>query len=96
MCLYWILGTFYTDVKASSRTSGFFRAFEIIGQAISYGINSSTGDKRIPLYINCAALVLATPCMVMLIRLMPEKPLDRDDVEEIALANAVVRGQDEL
>lgn len=70
-------------MKASSRTGGLFRAFETAGQAVSYAINSHTGDDpRIPLYVNCAVLVLAVPCMVALIRMIPEKPADRDvDVE---------------
>lgn len=84
--LYWILGTFSTDIKSSSRTSGYFRGFEIIGQAVSYGINSSTGDKRIPLYIDCVALVLTIPSLGFLIRMIPEKPADADDVVKATVA----------
>jgi hypothetical protein len=36
--LYWILGTFSTDIKQSSRSGGSFRAFETAGQALSYGL----------------------------------------------------------
>ncbi|PVH78498.1 major facilitator superfamily transporter [Cadophora sp. DSE1049] len=79
LSLYWILGTFSTDMKASSRTGGLFRAFETAGQAVSYAINSHTGDDpRIPFYVNCAVLVMAIPCMVLLIRMIPEAPSDRD------------------
>ena len=88
MNLYWILGTFSTDVKASSRTGGLFRAFEAAGSAVTYAVNSNSGDKRIPLYVNCAILVVTIPCMVALIRLVPETPQDFDDVVEAAPVKA--------
>ncbi|EFQ30384.1 major facilitator superfamily transporter [Colletotrichum graminicola] len=79
MSLYWIMSTFSTDVGSSSRTGGLFRAFETGGQAVSYAINSTSGaDPRIPFYINAALLVLSVPCMVFLIRLVPEAPASTD------------------
>ncbi|WWC58580.1 uncharacterized protein I303_101123 [Kwoniella dejecticola CBS 10117] len=80
LSIYWVLGTFSSDVKSSSRTGGLFRAFETAGQAVSYGINANTGDKRIPLYILCVVFALTIPCMTALIRLIPEKPAEHDDV----------------
>lgn len=77
--MYWILGTFSTDVGSSSRSGGVFRAFETAGQAVSYAINSTTGaDPRIPFYINAGILVVVIPCMVYLIRLVPEAPASTD------------------
>ncbi|KFY39273.1 hypothetical protein V495_06039, partial [Pseudogymnoascus sp. VKM F-4514 (FW-929)] len=35
LSLYWLLGTFSTDVKSSARTGGLFRASETLGQAVS-------------------------------------------------------------
>ncbi|ROW07375.1 hypothetical protein VMCG_03782 [Cytospora schulzeri] len=79
LSLYWILGTFSTDVKSNARTGGLFRAFETCGQAVSYAINSNYGsDPRKPFYVNCAVLALAIPCMVFLIRQVPEVPADID------------------
>ncbi|KFY89965.1 hypothetical protein V500_05361 [Pseudogymnoascus sp. VKM F-4518 (FW-2643)] len=79
LSLYWILGTFSTDVKASARTGGLFRAFETLGQAVSYAINSNAdADPRHALYVNCALLVLVVPCLVGLIRMVPEKPAWND------------------
>jgi hypothetical protein len=79
LSLYWILGTFSTDVKSSARTGGLFRAFETAGQAVSYAINSNYGsDPRTPFYVNCAVLALTIPCMVFLIRLVPEAPAEFD------------------
>lgn len=79
LSLYWILGSFSTDIKASSRTGGLFRAFETAGQACSYAINSHTkSDARIPFYVNCAILILVIPCMTFLIRLIPDVPAERD------------------
>lgn len=79
LSLYWILGTFSTDVGSSSRSGGLFRAFETAGQAVSYALNSKTGaDPRIPFYINAAILVVTVPCMVFLIRLVPEVPATTD------------------
>lgn len=79
LSLYWTLGTFSTDVKSSSRTGGLFRAFETAGQAVSYAINSHTGDDaRIPFYVNCVILALVIPCMVMLIRMIPDAPASTD------------------
>ena len=70
--LYWILGTFSTNVKESSRSGGSFRAFETAGQALSYGLNSGGISPQIPFYINAALLVLVVPFVVCLIRTMPE------------------------
>ncbi|RDW64799.1 hypothetical protein BP6252_10450 [Coleophoma cylindrospora] len=92
LSLYWILGTFSTDVKSSSRTGGLFRAFETAGQAVSYAINSHSGDARIPFYVNCVVLVLAMPCMIALIRMVPETPAETDiDAGEAALIVAVAQ-----
>lgn len=66
-----MLGCLSTDVQSSARIGGLFRAFETAGQAVSYGINSaSDADRRIPFYVNCGALGLAIPCMIMLIRMV--------------------------
>ncbi|TDZ44891.1 UNC93-like protein 2 [Colletotrichum trifolii] len=79
LSLYWILGTFSTDVGSTSRTGGLFRAFETAGQAVSYALNSSTGaDPKIPFLVNCAIFALTIPCMVFLIRLVPEAPASTD------------------
>jgi hypothetical protein len=74
--LYWILGTFSTDVKESSRSGGSFRAFETAGQAISYGLNSGGIAPQIPFYINAGLLVLVVPFVVCLIRTMPEAAVE--------------------
>ncbi|TDZ34527.1 UNC93-like protein 2 [Colletotrichum spinosum] len=79
LSLYWILGTFSTDVGSTSRTGGLFRAFETAGQAVSYALNSTTGaDPKIPFLVNCAVFALTIPCMVLLIRLVPEAPASTD------------------
>jgi hypothetical protein len=79
LCLYWILGTFSTDIGSSSRTGGLFRAFETAGQAVSYAINSTSGaDPIIPFYVNFAVLLMTVPCMVLLIRMVPEAPSSTD------------------
>lgn len=87
LSLYWILGTFSTDVKANARTGGLFRAFETCGQAVSYAINSNYGtDPRKPFYVNCAVLALAIPCMVFLIKQVPEVPSDIDvDIDAVEM-----------
>jgi hypothetical protein len=76
--LYWILGTFSTNVKESSRSGGSFRAFETAGQAISYGLNSGGISPQIPFYINAALLVLVVPFIVCLIRTMPEATVEAE------------------
>ncbi|CAI7583587.1 unnamed protein product [Penicillium glandicola] len=79
LSLYWILGTFSTDIGSSSRTGGLFRAFETAGQAVSYAINSTSGaDPIIPFYTNFAILIITVPCMVLLIRMVPEAPCSTD------------------
>lgn len=73
LTLYWILGTFSNEVETSSRAGGVFRAFEVAGQAVSYGLSSSkTIGASVPLYINCALLILSIPSMIMLVRKVPE------------------------
>ncbi|KAH6886962.1 major facilitator superfamily transporter [Thelonectria olida] len=91
LSLYWILGTFSTDVGSSSRTGGLFRAFETAGQAVSYAINSnSTADPRIPFYVNASLLFLVIPSMVFLIRMVPEAPAEIDlDAGEVAIIDGV-------
>lgn len=87
LSLYWILGTFSTDIGSSSRTGGLFRAFETAGQAVSYAINSTSGASPIvPFYVNFAILIITVPCMMSLIRMVPEAPCDTD----IDAGNAVV------
>lgn len=76
------MGTFSNDVKASSRTGGLFRAFETAGQAVSYAINANTGDKKIPLYVISALLAGSLVCMTALIRLVPARPANYDDVAD--------------
>ncbi|KAK1538386.1 major facilitator superfamily transporter [Colletotrichum paranaense] len=79
LSLYWILGTFSTDVGSSSRSGGLFRAFETAGQAVSYALNSKTSaDPRIPFYVNAALMAITIPCMIFLIRLVPEAPASTD------------------
>lgn len=79
LSLYWILGTFSTDVKSSARTGGLFRSFESLGQTVSYAINSnSNADPRHAIYVHCALLALTIPCMVFLIRMVPEVPASHD------------------
>nr|RBR00903.1 hypothetical protein FVER53263_01577 [Fusarium verticillioides] len=86
LSLYWILGTFSTDAGSSARSGGLLRAFETAGQTVSYAINShSSSDARIPFYVHAAVLCLTIPCMVFLIRLVPEAPAATDiDVEPVS------------
>ena len=79
--LYWILGTFSTDTKESSRSGGSFRAFETAGQAVSYGLNAGGLLSTIPFYINSGLLVVVIPFMVYLIRMMPDEPLGPEVTE---------------
>ncbi|KAL7757238.1 hypothetical protein ACKLNR_011765 [Fusarium oxysporum f. sp. zingiberi] len=83
LSLYWILGTFSTDAGSSARSGGLLRAFETAGQTVSYALNSHSGsDARIPFYVHAVILCLTVPCMVFLIRLVPEAPAATDiDVE---------------
>ncbi|KAG7413021.1 UNC93-like protein 2 [Fusarium oxysporum f. sp. rapae] len=85
LSLYWILGTFSTDAGSSARSGGLLRAFETAGQTVSYAINSHSGsDARIPFYVHAVILCLTVPCMVFLIRLVPEAPATTDiDVEPV-------------
>ncbi|KAH7199380.1 major facilitator superfamily domain-containing protein [Fusarium oxysporum] len=85
LSLYWILGTFSTDAGSSARSGGLLRAFETAGQTVSYALNSHSGsDARIPFYIHAVILCLTVPCMVFLIRLVPEAPAATDmDVEPV-------------
>jgi hypothetical protein len=76
LTLYWILGTYSSEIEVASRAGGVFRAFETAGQAVSYGLSSAKRiDHVIPLYINCAALALVIPSMVLLISKMPTVPV---------------------
>jgi len=87
--LYWILGTFSTDLKESSRSGGSFRAFETAGQAVAYGLNSGGILSTIPFYIDCGLLILVIPFMVCLIRLMPGEPAEPEVVEHDSVEEAI-------
>ncbi|RMZ71107.1 major facilitator superfamily transporter [Pyrenophora seminiperda CCB06] len=76
LCLYWILGNFSNVMGDASRAGGTFRAFEVAGQAVSYGLSSASHiDHTIPLYVNIGLLLITVPSMVLLINKMPTKPL---------------------
>lgn len=99
LTIYWILSTFSNEAQVASRAGGVFRAFEVAGQAVSYGLSSSkTIGPEISLYINCAVLVLMIPSMVVLIGKVPRRPVvDMLVVEAEAEAEAeaeVVQGKD--
>jgi hypothetical protein len=85
MYIYWVLGTFSTDVKSSSRTGGLFRAFESAGSAVTYAINSAETDKKVPLYVLSALMAATIPCMMAIIRMVPEVPSDVDEVVDGAV-----------
>jgi hypothetical protein len=72
----------FADLAISSTSGGLFRSFETMGQAISYGINSSTGNKFIPLYINAALLVVTIPCSLLVTSWIPTIPSEVDEVED--------------
>ncbi|KAH7093656.1 major facilitator superfamily domain-containing protein [Paraphoma chrysanthemicola] len=77
LTLYWILSTFSDKVDVASRAGGVFRAFETAGQAVSYGLSSASQINHvIPLYVNCAVLVLTIPSMVLLINKVPKVRAD--------------------
>lgn len=79
LSIYWILGTFSTDVKSAARTGGLFRAFETLGQTVSYAINTNKKtDPRRAFYVNCGIMALTIPCMIALIGLIPEAPVEYD------------------
>lgn len=80
-------------MNANSRTGGLFRAFETAGQAVSYAINSHTGsDARIGFYVNCAVLIITIPCMVGLIKMVPEAPAAVDtDVLDAPIIEGVAK-----
>ena len=68
----------------ASRAGGTFRAFEVAGQAVSYGLSSASGiDHTIPLYVNIGLLVLVVPSMVLLISKMPKTPLSSVVEEQV-------------
>ena len=76
LTLYWVLGTLSNKPEVQSRAGGVFRAFEVAGQAISYGINSNKSvGYEASLYINTALLVLVIPSMIALISKVPLRPI---------------------
>jgi hypothetical protein len=91
LTLYWILGTFSNEVGVASRAGGVFRAFETAGQAVSYGLSSASHiDHVIPLYFNCALLILMIPSMVLLINKIPRIPVSSSftDQSDVVLGNS--------
>jgi hypothetical protein len=94
LTLYWILGTFSNEVEVASRAGGVFRALETAGQAVSYGLSSARHiDHVIPLYLNCAVLILTIPSMVLLINKIPRIPVASSftDQSDVVLENSSKR-----
>jgi hypothetical protein len=79
LSIYWILGTFSTDVKAASRTGGLFRAFETAGQAVAYGISAKLANRDV-MFVHLAIFIITIPSLYLLIRLVPNKPKTFDDL----------------
>lgn len=102
LSLYWIMSNFSLDVGSTARTGGLFRAFETAGQAISYGLNSSSSiGGTTTLYVNCGLFVAALPFMWWLIHIMPEEPetlategIDPEEHTEAEEAQVVGKGAD--
>ncbi|KAH7020808.1 uncharacterized protein B0I36DRAFT_251564 [Microdochium trichocladiopsis] len=94
--MYWILGTFTTDAASSARTGGLFRGFETLGQCVSYAINSQSYiDIRIPFAVHAALLAATVPCMVLLIRMVPEMPADVDvDIGDLVVQGVAAKPQE--
>ncbi|CAA9959598.1 hypothetical protein P3342_004843 [Pyrenophora teres f. teres] len=84
LSLYWILGNYSSLMGDASRAGGTFRAFEVAGQAVSYGLSSASGiNHTIPLYVNIGLLVIVVPSMVMLINKMPKTPMSSIVEEQV-------------
>ncbi|WVQ79204.1 hypothetical protein IAT38_001300 [Cryptococcus sp. DSM 104549] len=80
--LYWVLSTFTNDLKAASRIGGTFRAFECAGQATSFGLVSKYPRALKTFYFNAALIVPAVFFLLLLVRLIPDEPVDIDDMVE--------------
>ncbi|KAK8869439.1 hypothetical protein IAR55_000003 [Kwoniella newhampshirensis] len=81
--VYWMLGQFASDVTTNARTGGVFRAWETVGQAVSYGINSHTTNKYIPFGIYIGIFLLAMPGWYMTLLEVPVETKVRGVVEEV-------------
>lgn len=57
---------------------------------MSYGINATAANKNVPMYVNIAIFALTLPCLFYLIKLVPERPADHDDVVDGQVAEAKV------
>ncbi|TYJ55843.1 hypothetical protein B9479_003495 [Cryptococcus floricola] len=78
--IYWLISCFTASVSSNATNGGIFRCVEAVGQAVSYGINSNTNSKFIPLGINFG---LAGFCVVPTVMLIQQVPVWREDAEQI-------------
>ncbi|OCF32133.1 membrane protein [Kwoniella heveanensis BCC8398] len=74
--IYWLISCFTSSVGGNARDGGIFRCVEAVGQAVSYGINSNSKTRFIPLGINFGLAVFCIPFTLMIIQRVP---LYRDD-----------------
>ncbi|WVW85880.1 hypothetical protein I302_107918 [Kwoniella bestiolae CBS 10118] len=87
--LYWTLSTFSTDLKASTRTGGLFRACECAGQTVSFAIGSDKSRLSILLALNAALVVPAVISLIGLISIIPDAPSATDDIADAQPTEAV-------
>ncbi|WWD02381.1 hypothetical protein V865_000420 [Kwoniella europaea PYCC6329] len=78
--LYWCLSTFSTDLKASTRTGGLFRACECVGQTVSFAIGSNKARLSALMALNAALIVPAVISLAGLISIIPAAPAAVDDM----------------
>ncbi|EIM85085.1 MFS general substrate transporter [Stereum hirsutum FP-91666 SS1] len=88
--MYWLISCYATDVQSNARHAGVFRAFEAVGQAVSYGINSHASNLFIGFGLNFGLLVVASPLMYIVVRTIPEiMPMQVEEEKDKERAEAL-------
>ena len=80
--VYWTLGQFASDVGTNARTGGVFRAWQTVGQAVSYGIDSHELSPWINISLMLALTVISAPCLLTVVEQIPKEARDIVVVDE--------------
>ncbi|KAI0126135.1 major facilitator superfamily domain-containing protein [Xylariales sp. AK1849] len=79
--MYWLLSSFATDAQSNVRNGAAFRCLEAVGQAISYGINTTAQTS--PLVGFCLSFGLMAAALLPMLMLVNSTP-DRIPADVIA------------
>lgn len=82
--VYWLVGTFDSDVEIVTLSVGIVRCFKSVGSALAFGIGAARVDPMVNLVIAFVAFAVCIVPTYLVTFMVPEHP--RDQTKNIAKA----------